>query len=631
MKQKLNELQKLIGLRLQNIYDISERTFQFKFATSGHKEHLLVESGSRIHLTCYVRETAALPSQFCAKLRKHLKSKRLVSLKQINSDRVVYLGFGCGSETVESFKPQYYLIFEFYAAGNILLTDSDMKILSLLRLVRPGGMHQQFSVGQLYQITPTPQNKQVEKMTEDVLRSLIKTLKDKYLSPKEEPLPKQMNLSTSFKKTSKKEKKPRELPLKKLVSWELSNYGNALIEHIIRDANIDPDMKIDEFYHNIESINLQHLLLSFQRADDLIKKCEEGSVTGYIVEKIESKTRINLNDITLESTPDPVKIYVDFNPFIPKQYSNNPNYSVITFDDGYNKSQKFDMKLKNQKDIAYRRLQITKEEHQKKIDDLQKFQNICIKKAKAIEENQEIVDETIKAVNTCVLRSMDWEDIAKLVKTEKEYESNTITIQLPCPHLDDNIYENDSTTGLFNGQNDKTETLNIDIKLSLNAWTNARDYYEKKKAASVKEEKTIAASSKALKNAERKINSDLKRNTAQEKKKLVPMRNLQWFEKFLWFISSDGYLVLAGHDLLQNKILIQNHFSKNDIYVHADLKDAAVVIIKNMIDSSFVPPNTLNQAGAFSIAKSNAWTSKIVTSAWCIINNKFLGFIMIKF
>lgn len=164
----------------------------------------------------------------------------------------------------------------------------------------------------------------------------------------------------------------------------------------------------------------------------------------------------------------------------------------------------------------------------------------------------------------------------------------------------------------------KTEILYIDIKLSLNAWANARDYYDKKKVASIKEEKTIAASSKALKNAERKIKSDLKKSVLQEKKKLVPMRNLRWFEKFLWFISSDGYLILGGRDLLQNKILVEEHFFKNDIYVHADLKDAAVVIIKNMYDSLLVPPSTLNQAGIFSITKSNAWTSKIVTSAWWV-------------
>ncbi|KAG4303459.1 hypothetical protein PCK1_000423 [Pneumocystis canis] len=659
MKQKLNildlisivsELQKLIGLRLQNIYDISERTFQFKFTTPGYKKYLLVESGARIHLTCYTRETTTLPSQFCTKLRKHLKSKQLVSLEQIGNDRVVYLGFGRNCEAMDSFKPLYYLIFEFYAAGNILLTDGDMKILSLLRIVRPGGMHQQFSVGEIYKITSIPQDRQIKEMTKDILLSLINTLRDKYLDYHYESLSEQTPLSFVSKKISKKGKNSKELPLKRFISWELNNYGNSLIEHIIRDADINPDMKIEEFYRNIESINLDHLLLSFQRADELIKKCKEGIVTGYIIEKIESKFKTNdFNYTEMQFDTNYIKVYVDFNPFIPKQFSNNPDYSIIRFDNDYNacidkyfsslESQKFYMKLKNQEDNAYQRLQAVKEEHQKKITDLQNFQDICIKKAKAIEENLEIVDETIKAVNSCILQSMDWEDIAKLIETEKEYGNpaaaiiilplklnlNTITIKLPSPCLD-NIFKEEQNFDLPNSQIDLKETLNIDIKLTLNAWANSRDYYDKKKAASIKEEKTIAASSKALKNAERKIKSDLKKNISQEKKKLVPMRNLRWFEKFLWFISSDGYLVLGGHDFLQNKILIEKHFCKNDIYVHADLKDAAVVIIKNIYDSVCIPPSTLNQAGAFSITKSNAWTNKIVTSAWWVYYDQVLKF-----
>ncbi|KAG5440635.1 hypothetical protein PCK2_000345 [Pneumocystis canis] len=540
------------------------------------------ESGSRIHLTCYTRETATLPSQFCAKLRKHLKSKQLTSLEQIGNDRVVYLGFGGKCETMEPLKPQYYLIFEFYAAGNILLTDGDMKILSLLRMVRSGGMHQQFSVGEIYKITSIPQDRQIEEMTKDILLSLISTLKKKYLDQSDESFSEQISLPLTSKKMSKKRKNSKELPLKRLISWELNNYGNSLIEHIIRDADIDPDMKIEEFYRNIESIDLDHLLLSFQKADELIKNCKEGplidkfwpgpltiilsaqnfkisplvlgkkdtiavrmpsnpialalitlfnvpiaapsanistkpssTLASHVYSDFKGKIPIILDGgpckIGLESTVvnglvDPpiilrpgsitkeqikacgsnwenVVVYKsedkasDITPLAPgmkyKHYSPNAKvvlfesasedfvvnwviqnidvnvekntfigimrtmhwkreclldifskwkvidyYSIITFDNDYNacidkyfsslESQKFDIKLKNQEDNAHQRLQVVKDEHQKKISDLQKFQNICIKKAKAIEENLELVDETIKAVNACVLQSMDW-------------------------------------------------------------------------------------------------------------------------------------------------------------------------------------------------------------------------------
>jgi len=48
-----------------------------------------------------------------------------------------------------------------------------------------------------------------------------------------------------------------------------------------------------------------------------------------------------------------------------------------------------------------------------------------------------------------------------------------------------------------------------------------------------------------LKNAERKINADLKRSLKEEKPLMKPLRENKWFEKFYWFISSEGYLIIG--------------------------------------------------------------------------------------
>jgi preprotein translocase subunit Sss1 len=63
--------------------------------------------------------------------------------------------------------------------------------------------------------------------------------------------------------------------------------------------------------------------------------------------------------------------------------------------------------------------------------------------------------------------------------------------------------------------------------------------------AAVKEQKTAQSSTKALKSHEKKVTEDLKRNLKQEKQVLRPARKPFWFEKFLFFISSEGYLVLG--------------------------------------------------------------------------------------
>mmetsp|Transcript_66499 Transcript_66499/g.92088 ORF Transcript_66499/g.92088 Transcript_66499/m.92088 type:complete len:105 (+) Transcript_66499:263-577(+) len=60
------------------------------------------------------------------KLRKHLRTKKLESITQLGIDRVIDLTFGKGEAT-------YHILVELYAQGNVILTDSDYTILSLLR------------------------------------------------------------------------------------------------------------------------------------------------------------------------------------------------------------------------------------------------------------------------------------------------------------------------------------------------------------------------------------------------------------------------------------------------------------------------------------------------------------------
>ena len=52
-----------------------------KLSKGGVKEHLLIESGIRIHTTNFVKNKKDLPSGFSMKLRKHLRTRKLVSIK----------------------------------------------------------------------------------------------------------------------------------------------------------------------------------------------------------------------------------------------------------------------------------------------------------------------------------------------------------------------------------------------------------------------------------------------------------------------------------------------------------------------------------------------------------------------
>ena len=90
------------------------------------KEVLVLESGTRFHLSKYSRDKSNTPSNFCLKLRKHVRTKRIEKVEQVGIDRIVDFTIGSGPA-------RHHLILELYSQGNVILTDGDYKVLTLLR------------------------------------------------------------------------------------------------------------------------------------------------------------------------------------------------------------------------------------------------------------------------------------------------------------------------------------------------------------------------------------------------------------------------------------------------------------------------------------------------------------------
>ena len=76
----------------------------------------------------------------------------------------------------------------------------------------------------------------------------------------------------------------------------------------------------------------------------------------------------------------------------------------------------------------------------------------------------------------------------------------------------------------------------------------------------------------------------------------------------------------SGRDAQQNDLLYRRHLKRGDIYVHADIKGAVPMIVKNRINvaDAPIPPGTLSQAGIFSVTTSTAWDSKALMGAWWV-------------
>lgn len=112
---------------MANIYDLGGKIYIIKFSLpSEGKRYLLLEPGRRIHTTLFAREKNAIPSQLSISLRKFLRTRKLIGIRQLGVDRVVDFAFRAG-------ETENHLLVELYASGNLILTDANYTIAALLR------------------------------------------------------------------------------------------------------------------------------------------------------------------------------------------------------------------------------------------------------------------------------------------------------------------------------------------------------------------------------------------------------------------------------------------------------------------------------------------------------------------
>jgi len=151
--------------------------------------------------------------------------------------------------------------------------------------------------------------------------------------------------------------------------------------------------------------------------------------------------------------------------------------------------------------------------------------------------------------------------------------------------------------------------LVLDLKKSIEE--NASDYFEKAKKIKKKikgAEEALQQSIKKLKDLEAK-NEKL---VAEEKENKVPERKKEWYEKFRWFISSDGFLVIGGRDATSNEIVIKKHTDKNDLVLHTDMSGSPFFVIQ--AEDKEIPTSTIKEAADAVCTFSRTWKLCLQTS-----------------
>ncbi|MCW1301237.1 MAG: ribosome rescue protein RqcH [Candidatus Nanoarchaeia archaeon] len=89
----------------------------------------------------------------------------------------------------------------------------------------------------------------------------------------------------------------------------------------------------------------------------------------------------------------------------------------------------------------------------------------------------------------------------------------------------------------------------------------------------------------------------------------------EWFEKFRWFRSSEGFLVIAGKDASQNELIFKKYLEPNDLVLHAEIKGSPLVVIKN---GKIAGESTIAEAANFTACFSRAWKINVVPRVYWV-------------
>lgn len=118
----------------------------------------------------------------------------------------------------------------------------------------------------------------------------------------------------------------------------------------------------------------------------------------------------------------------------------------------------------------------------------------------------------------------------------------------------------------------------LDLRKSLEE--NAASYFDTAKKARSKivgAKEAIARAEKEREKAQIKAEHMKKKDNAPRK-----MRKKSWYEKFKWFVASNGMLVVGGRDASTNELLIKKYVvdKEGDIIFHTDAAGSPFTVIK---------------------------------------------------
>ena len=354
----------------------------------------------------------------------------------------------------------------------------------------------------------------------------------------------------------------------------INGLGSLYAEEIIQRANEITEIDKNTLNSEINDTQIDALYKSLKNLFDNLK---DNSIKPQIVKNESKEDVIPLDLIKYENFEK--TNYSTFNEACDEFYSKKVNTGIKDVKEAaWNKKvNKFEKRLRLQQETLDN-FYTTIEESQHK--------------GEVIYSNYTSIENIINVVNTARSKDYSFKEIGKTLKNAKKEGM-----------AEAQIFESIDKLGVLTLNIDNTSII-IDPKIPIPE--NAEVYYEKAKKAKRKTKGAKIAIENTKKQLEDiKAKKDIAMENISTPKKRVK-KNLKWYEKLRWFLSSEGILVIGGRDANTNENIVKKYLDPNDIYLHADIHGATSTAIK--LNGNELNDNILKESGEFAASFSSAWS-----------------------
>lgn len=209
-------------------------------------------------------------------------------------------------------------------------------------------------------------------------------------------------------------------------------------------------------------------------------------------------------------------------------------------------------------------------------------------KAFAIKNNMYTIESIINSLLKARENDYSWSEIKQMIEKEQdEGSTNASLIKELKPG------ENKIIIDLEEG---------IELPLSGSVTNLMDDLFEQAK----KLEGKVEGAEEAVKRSEKELEEFKEEEVKVELNvpKKTDSSGKEWYERFKWFRTSEGNLVISGRDAQQNEELIRKYLEPDDLVFHADIHGSPFTILRK---GRKAESESIIEAAKFTAAHSNAW------------------------